>query len=126
MNLSSRGLFFNLLVGLPGGFLIIMGMFMFNSLLGMLFPTGPIVMLALLSFAALVVGLLARLMQPFHGLLTALVAGVIAALILFYLNQAAPTEVGMRLVFGPIGYLAAIGFSILGAWVFPRLRRKPK
>ena len=79
MNMSWRGLFFNLLVGLPGGFLIIMGTFMFNSLLGMLFPTGPIVMLALLSVAALVVGLLARLMQPFHGLLTALVAGIIAA-----------------------------------------------
>jgi len=124
--MSSRGLFFNVLVGLPGGFLIIMGTFMFNALFGMLFPTGPVTLLVLLSIAALVVGLLARLMQPFHGLITALVAGIIAALILFYLRQSAPAEAGMRLLFGPAGSLAAIGSSTLGAWILPRLRRKPK
>lgn len=126
MKMSSRGLFFNVLVGLPGGFLIIMGTFMFNALLGMLFRTGPAAMLVLLSVAALVVGLLARVMQPFHGFITALVAGIIAALILFYLHQAAPAEAGMRLVFGPAGGLAAIGFCILGAWILPLLRRKLK
>ncbi len=126
MNISSRGLFFNFLVGLPGGFLIIMGTFLFNALLGMLFPTGPAAMLVLLSVAALVVGLLARLMQPFHGLITALVAGTIAALLLFYLRQAGHAEAGMRLVFGPAGALAAIGFCLLGAWILPLLRRKPK
>lgn len=97
-----------------------MGTFLFNALLGMLFPTGPAAMLVLLSVAALVVGLLARLMQPFHGLITALVAGTIAALLLFYLRQAGHAEAGMRLVFGPAGALAVIGFasSVRGSFPF--------
>jgi hypothetical protein len=123
-----RAIFYNILVGLPGGCLIFMGMLMINAVLGMLFPTSPSTMLVILCFTSLVVGFLARLMRPYHGLGTALISGVIAALIMLYLQLATTAGVGMGVVFGPVGMLVTIGFSLLGAWVFPFLlkRTKPK
>jgi uncharacterized membrane protein YjjP (DUF1212 family) len=124
MNL--RGIFYNILIGIPGGCLIFMGMLMFNAVLSMLFPTGPWTMLVILCFTSLVVGMLARLIQPFHGLGTAITSGVIAALIILYLRLASITGAGMGLVFGPAGMLVTIGFSLLGAWILPHLRKRAK
>ena len=98
---------------------------MFNAVLGMFFPTGPWTMLVILCFTSLVVGMLARLMRPFHGLGTALASGVVAALIILYLWLVSATGAGMSLVIGPAGMLIAISFCILGAWIFPYLRIRP-
>jgi len=119
--MNVRRIFFNILVGFPGGCLIFMGMLMFNAVLGMLIPTGPWTMLVLLCLTSLVVGMLARLMQPFHGLATAIASGVIAALIILYLRLASAAGAGMGLVFGPVGMLVTVGFCILGSWIFPWL-----
>ena len=119
-----RGIFYNILVGVPGGFLIFMGMLMFNAVLSKLILTGPWAMLVILCVTSLVVGMLARLMRPFHGLATAIASGIIAALIILYLRLASPAGAGMPLVFGPAGMLVTVGFSILGAWIFPYLRKR--
>ncbi len=121
-----RGIFYNILVGIPGGCLIFMGMLMFNAVLSMLIPTGAWTMLIILCVTSLVVGMLARLMRPFHGLGAAIASGVVAALIILYLWLASTTGAGMDLVFGPAGMIVTIGFSILGAWVFPHLRKQKK
>jgi len=102
-----------------------MGMLMFNAVLGMLLPTSPWSMLVILCVTSLVVGMLARWMRPFHGFGTAMAAGIIAALIILYLRLASTTGV-MDPVFGPAGMLASIGFSILGAWIFPAFRKRNK
>jgi hypothetical protein len=116
----------DIFIGIPGGLLIFMSMLMFNAVLSMLFPTGPWVMLFILCFTSLVVGMLARLMRPFHGMGTAITAGVIAALIILYLRLASRVGADMGLVFGPAGMIVAFGFCVLGAWGLPRLRRKKK
>jgi hypothetical protein len=121
MNL--RGLLNNILVGAFGGFLIFMGMLMFNAVLSTLFPTGQWTMLLLLCFTSLVVGILARLLQPFHGVGTAIASGVIAALIILYLWLVTSSGVGSGLVFGPLGMLVTVGFCLIGAWLYPFLRR---
>jgi len=120
-----RGIFYNILVGIPGGCLIFIGMIMFNTVLRLLLPTGPWTMLIFLCVTSLVVGMLARLMRPFHGFGTAIASGVIAALIILYLRLASKTG-AMGLVFGPAGMLVTIGFTILGAWIFPYLRKRNK
>jgi hypothetical protein len=122
MNL--RPLLNYILVGALGGLLIFMGMLMFNTLLNLLFPTNQWTMLELLCFTSLVVGMLARLLQPFHGLGSAIASGVIAALMILYLWLVPSTATTMDLVFGPLGILVTIGFSILGAWVLPVLRNR--
>jgi len=121
MNL--RGIFYNILIGIPGGLLIFMGMLMFNTVLSLLIPTSPWTMLVILCLTSLAVGLMARLMRPFHGLGTAIASGVIAALIILYLRMVTTTS-GLGLVFGPAGMLVTIGFSILGAWLFPHLHKR--
>ena len=121
-----RGIFFNILVGIPGGFLIFMGMIMINTLLSMLVPPDPWITLVILCVTSLVVGMLARLMRPFHGLATALASGVIAALIILYLWLVSPAVAGMGLVLGPAGMLVTVGFCLLGAWLFPYLRNWAK
>jgi hypothetical protein len=121
-----RGIFYDILIGLPGGCLILMGMFMFNAVLSILIPTGQWIMLAILCVTSLVVGMLARLMRPFHGLGTAIASGVIAALIILYLWLATRAGTGMGLAIGPVGMLVAVGFSLLGAWIFPHLRKRPR
>jgi len=119
-----RGIFYDILVGIPGGFLIFMGMLMFNAVIGMLLTTGPWTMLVILYFTSLVVGMLARLMRPYHGLGTALASGVIAALLILYLWLASSIGAGTGLIFGPAGILGTIVFSILGAWLLPFLRKR--
>jgi hypothetical protein len=119
-----RGILYNILVGIPGGCLIFVGMLMFNAVLGMFIPTSPWIMLVILCITSLVVGLLARLLRPFHGLGAAIASGVIAALIILTLWLASKTEAGMGLVFGPAGMLVTIGFSLLGAWMLPYLRKR--
>jgi hypothetical protein len=122
MNL--RPLLNNILVGTLGGLLIFMGMLMFNTLLNLLVPTSQWIMLAFLCFTSLVVGMLARLLQPFHGLGSAIASGVIAALMILYLWLVPSKATTLDMVFGPLGILVTIGFSILGAWVLPILRNK--
>jgi hypothetical protein len=124
--LKLQGLFYNILVGIPGGLLIFMGMLMFNSVLNLLVPTGPWIMLMILCFTSLVVGMLARLMRPFHAYGTALAASILAALIILYLWRTIPPAVGMELVLGPAGMLVPIVFSMLGAWVVSRSRKKTR
>jgi len=119
-----RRIFFNLLVGLAGGCLILMAMLMFNAVLSLLLPTGQWAMLLILCLTSLVVGILARLMQPYHGVGSALASGVIAALLILYLWLASKAGAGMRLVFGPAGMLVTVAFSLLGAWVYPYLRKR--
>jgi hypothetical protein len=116
---------FDVLIGLPGGGLIFMGMLMFNAVITLLFPTGPVVMFVLLCFTSLVVGLLSRLMRPYHGLGTAIASGIVAALLILFLRQTPPAAPGSSLVFGPAGMAVAIIFTILGAWIYPKLRRQP-
>ncbi len=48
-------------------------------------PDRSVDMLLFLCFSSLVVGILARLLQPFHGVGTALASGIIASLIILYL-----------------------------------------
>jgi len=121
-----RGIFYDILIGLPGGCLILMGMFMFNAVLSMFIPTGQWVMLAILCVTSLVVGMLARLLRPFHGLGTAIASGVIAALIILYLWLGSMSGAGMGLAIGPAGMLVAVGFTILGAWIFPHLHLRKR
>ncbi len=122
--MTLRGIFYNILVGIVGGSLILMGMLMFNAVLSLLIHTNQWTMLVILCFTSLIVGMLARLMQPFHGLGSAIAAGVIAALLILYLWLSSRAEAGMGLVFGPLGMIVTIGFSILGAWAFPHLRKR--
>jgi len=122
MNL--RGIFYNILIGIPGGLLIFMGMLMFNAVLNMIIPTSQWAMLGILCFTSLVVGMLARLMRPIHGFGTAIASGVIAALIILYLRLASTSGAGMSLVFGPAGMLVTVGFSLLGAWIFTVLSKR--
>jgi hypothetical protein len=124
--LKLHGIFYDILVGIPGGLLIFMGMLMFNAVLSVIFPTGPWMMLLILCFTSLVVGMLARLTRPFHAFGTASASGIVAALIIFYLQLASKSGAGLELVFGPAGMLVTITFSLLGAWIFPRLRKKTK
>jgi hypothetical protein len=122
--MKMRGILYNILVGIPGGCLIFMGMLMFNTVLSIFFPTGQWTMLVILCGTSLIVGVLACLLRPFHGFGTALASGVVAALIILYLWLRSTTGAGMGLVFGPAGMLVTIAFSLLGAWMLPRLRKK--
>jgi len=122
--MKRRELFSNILVGFPGGGLIFMGMLMFNALLSMLVPTGAWTMLVILCVTSLLVGMLASWMRPFHGLGTAIASGVIAALLILYLRLVSTAGTGMGLVIGPAGMLVTVGFSLLGAWILPWLRKR--
>ena len=124
--MKTRAIFSYIFVGLPGGCLIFMGMLMFNAVLGLLVSTNQWTMLVILCLTSLIVGLMARWMRPYHGLGTAVAAGTVAAgIILFLWLSAAPgSEAGP--VFGPGGMLAAVAFSTLGGWLFPRLFRRSK
>jgi hypothetical protein len=103
-----------------------MGMLMFNALLSLLVQPAPWMMLLLLCFTSLVTGMLARLMQPYHGIGSALAAGLVAALIILFLWQSARAEAGIGMVFGPAGILAPVVFSTFGAWLLPYLRIRGK
>ena len=117
---------FNLLIGIPGGALIFMSSLMFNAVLGLLARPGGLSLLIFLCVDAFIVGLLARLFRPYHGLGSAISSGVIAALMLLYLWLAAPAAPGMALAVGPLGMAAVLVFSTLGGWALPRLQKKKK
>jgi ABC-type amino acid transport system permease subunit len=125
-----RYAFFDLLVGIPAGFLIFMGMVLFSTLLrGALdsFPTfvRPWTVLVLLCVSALTVGLLAGLLRRDGGVSTALAAGLIAALILLLLwLNIRPGEAFNPLVFNPFGIILTVCLSTLGGWAGNRLRKK--
>jgi hypothetical protein len=123
--MKPRTLFFDILVGVPGGCLIFMGMLLLNTILGMLTSTGSWTMLVLLSITSLVVGLMARLIRPYHGIGTALASGHIAAIIILYLRLATKTG-AIGLVFGPAGMLVTVSFCTLGAWILPFLQKRTK
>ncbi|MBN2387456.1 MAG: hypothetical protein JXB85_10575 [Anaerolineales bacterium] len=123
--MKTKALLSNILVGIPGGCLIFMGMLMVNAVLGPLTPTGEGTMLMILCLTALLVGLLARWMRPYHGLGTAIASGLVAAGILLILWLTAAPGSKATLAFGPAGMLAAAAFSTFGGWIFPRLRKKP-
>jgi hypothetical protein len=116
----------NLLIGIPGGCLIFMGMLMFNAILGLLVPVGAWTLLLILCLTSLVVGLLARLVRPINGFGAAVASGVVAAAIILSLRLASAPGINSPLVFGPTGIMAAIVFSMLGGWILPRLRKHPK
>jgi len=120
-----RTIFLDIIVGIPGGFLVVMGMLLFNTLIAMLFRTSSLTMLIILCITSLVVGMLARLMRPIHGFGTAISAGVVAAFLILYLRQASVAGTDMALVFGPLGMLVAILVTPLGAWVFPKFWKHP-
>lgn len=101
-----------------------MAMLMINALLSRLTPVAGWLTLLNLFFCSLVVGMLARLMRPYHGVGTALVAGGVAALILLFLGMPPQSNTGSPLVLGIPAMLGTITFSLLGAWLLPHLRRK--
>lgn len=117
-------IFFNILIGIPGGALIFMSTLMFNALLGIVARPAAWTLLLFLCMDAFIVGLLARWFRPFHGLGAAIASGVVAAFMLFYLWLATPSTPGMALAVGPLGMVAVIAFSILGGWVFPKLKKQ--
>ena len=124
--MKSKAILSYIFVGIPGGCLIFMGMLMFNALLGLLVPANPWIMLGILCLTALIVGLLARLMRPYHGLGSAVAAGIVAAGIILALRLASAPGSEAGLVFGPVGMFAAIAFSTFGGWILPRLRNHSK
>ena len=124
--MRTRTIFYDILVGIPGGLLIFMSMLMINAVLSLVLPTSGWEMLVILCVTSLVVGMLTRLMRPVHWLGTVLAAGVIAALIILslWLSSRSGTDTG--LVFGPAGMFVTVGFSLIGAWSLSRLRRPKK
>lgn len=124
--MKSRATLSYILVGIPGGCLIFMGMLTFNALLGRLAPTSQWTMLVLLCLTSLTVGLMARWMRPYHGLGTAIAAGLVAAAIILVLWLDAAPGSAPGPLFGPGGMLAALGFSTLGGWILPRLRKSKR
>jgi hypothetical protein len=123
-----RSIIFDILVGVPGGCLIFAAMFMVDAILSRLLPlfhANSWTFLIILSITSFGVGLLARLMRPIHGLGTASAAGIIAALLILYLRNTSASGTDLTLVFGPTGMLAALIFSPLGAWMFPKFWKHP-
>ncbi|MRR52750.1 MAG: hypothetical protein EG825_17910, partial [Rhodocyclaceae bacterium] len=106
--------FFNILIGIPGGALIFMSTLMFNALLGIVAKPAAWTLLLFLCIDAFIVGLLARWFRPYHGLGAAIASGVVAALMLLYLWLATPPNPGMALAVGPLGMAAVVVFSTLG------------
>jgi hypothetical protein len=128
LNLTSSDFF----VGLPAGILIFISTLLFTTLLGRLldglvFAGRDWLALPVLAFDAFIVGLLARLLRPYHGLATALAASIIAVLIFLVLRlSAGPGGQYNPVIFGLPGLLATPVFCLFGAWQMGRWReRKP-
>jgi len=124
--MKSKAILSYIFVGIPGGCLIFMGMLMFNAVLGLLLPTSQWTMLVILCLTSFIVGLMARWMRPYHGLGSAIAAGIVAAGIILFLWLSAARNSEPGPVFGPGGMLAAVACSALGGWLFPRLFRRSK
>ncbi len=121
--MNFRSIFNYILVGAMGGLLIFIGAVMFNTVLSLLVPSGQGTMLLFLCFSSLVVGVLARLLQPFHAVGTALASGVVAALIILYLWRGTPTD-STSLVFGPLGMFVPVVFCLVGSQLLPFFRKQ--
>lgn len=117
-------------VGLPAGILIFISTLLFTTLLGRLltdvtFNGRAWLALPVLAFNAFVVGLLARLMRPYHSLTTALAASIIAVLIFLGLRLSAGENAHYNpVIFGLPGLVVIPAFCLLGAWQMERWRRK--
>lgn len=117
-------------VGLPAGILIFISTLLFTTLLGRLldgltFAGRDWLALPVLAFDAFVVGLLARLLRPYHGPATALAAAIIAMLIFLGLRlSAGPQGQYNPVIFGLPGLLAIPVFCLLGAWQMGRWREQ--
>lgn len=119
--------FSDFVVGLPAGMLIFISTLLFTTLLGRLlagltFAGREWLALPVLAFDAFVVGLLARLMRPYHGLSTALAASIIAVLIFVGLRLSAETY--NPVIFGLPGLAVTPAFCLLGAWQMGRWRER--
>jgi hypothetical protein len=123
--MSLRSLALPLVTGIPGGALIFMSMLMFRALLNLVIDVGDAGTLALLGTTSLVVGLLARLVQPYHGMGTAVASGLVAAALMLGLRLFSPASAAGDTIFTVIGMLITIVCCPLGAWLLPRLRKKP-
>jgi hypothetical protein len=104
------------LVGIPGGFLIFMGLLLFSTLLGRLTAIQTWMVVLTLIFTAWIVGLLAGWFRKEREVETAAAAGIICALILVIVRQISPPGPEMGLVFGTTGWVFAIIFCTLGGW----------
>lgn len=117
-------------VGLPAGLLIFISTLLFTTLLGRLlsnvtFPGRDWLALPVLAFDAFIVGLLARLLRPYHGLGTALAAGVLCALIFLGLRLTAGANARYNpVIFGLPGLATAPVSCLLGAWLMGRRQEK--
>jgi len=123
--MSLRSLALTLVTGIPGGALIFMSMLMFRALLSLVFDVGDAGTLVLLGATSLVVGFLARLAQPYHGMGTAMASGLVAAALLLGLRLFSPSPAAGGTIFTVIGMLITIVCCPLGAWLLPRLGKKP-
>lgn len=114
-------------VGLPAGMLIFISTLLFTTLLGRLlsgvnFEGRQWLALPVLAFDAFIVGLLSRLMRPYHGVSTALAASIIAMIIFLGLRFRAETY--NPVIFGLPGLAAIPAFCLLGAWQMGRWRER--
>lgn len=117
-------IFADFLVSLPAGTVIFMSVLLFGTLLRRLTFFAPWMDLLPLTFAALLVGALLRLIRPSRASLTALFAGLVAAGYFFYLRlNARPGEAFNPLIFGTPGALLAVLSAVLGARI--TLLRRP-
>jgi hypothetical protein len=120
--------FSDFIVGLPAGMLIFISTLLFTTLLGRLlsgiaFAGRDWLALPVLAFDAFVVGLLARLLRPYHGQGTALAAGILGMLIFLGLRLSAGAESHYNpIIFGLPGLVAIPFFCMLGAWWMGRQR----
>ena len=116
--------FWDILVGLPAGFLIFMSTMMFGTLLRRIIPFAPWLDLLILAADALIVGLLAGITRLRQGLATALMAGIVGAGLLGFLwLSARPGETYNPLVFGLPGMLVSLVFTPLGGWLGMKLMK---
>ena len=123
MNL--RVTFFDVLVGLPGGFLIFMSTMMFSAVLQNAVGVPVSILrwlnLFILAADAFIVGLLASLMRRSRAGGSALASGIVAALILVGLRLPTPPAVPFDpLIFGVPGVLVSIIMPVLAVKLFPR------
>lgn len=122
--------FSDFFVGLPAGILIFISTLLFTTLLGRLlaglaFSGRDWLALPILACDAFIVGLLARLLRPYHGLGTALAAALIGVLIFLGLRlSAGPGSAYNPVIFGLPGMVVIPVFCLLGAWQMGRWRER--
>lgn len=125
-----RVTFSDFFVGIPAGILIFISTLLFTTLLGRLlagvtFAGRDWLALPVLAFDAFVVGLLARLLRPYHGLTTALAASLVGIAIFWGLRASAGAGSAYNpVIFGLPGYVSIPIFCLLGAWLMGRWRGK--